>query len=110
MMARKPSHFGSNAQPRPVGSGPGLASIGSGRRTLRRVTLLLRWDRQCVERDGDGMAAAPMLDDRRAVLDADEPGAPTVVHNCLVRLKGDLQLQESRAGDRVQTDRVHLRE
>jgi hypothetical protein len=33
--ARKPSHFGSNDQPRLVGSGPDFASIGSGRRTAR---------------------------------------------------------------------------
>lgn len=113
MMARKPSHFGSNHQPRPVGSGPGLASVGSGRRTPRRVKLLLRWDRERVERDGDGMAVAPMLDDRGAVLDADEPGAPTAVHYRLIRLKGagraEPQLQEFRASDRVQAERVHAR-
>src|SRR5437879_5661645 len=111
MMARKPSHFGSNHQPRSVGSGPGLASIGSGSRTRLRV-MLFRWrEREGLGRDRDRVAVAPMLDDRCAVADANESGASVSVHHGPFRLKGagraELQLQEFRACDGVQTKRVH---
>jgi hypothetical protein len=54
-----------------------------------------------------------MSDHCGSVVHADEPGASISVQDCLVRLKGggrtELQLQEFRAGDRVQTERVHTR-
>src|SRR5438132_5551572 len=111
MMARKPSHFGSNHQPRPMGSGPGLASIGSCSRTRLRV-MLFRWrEREGLGRDRDRVAVAPMLDDRGAVAHANESGASVSVHHGPFRLKGagraELQLQEFRACDGVQTKRVH---
>ena len=75
--------------------------------------LPLRRERERVERDSERVAVAPMLDDRGAILDADEPGALISVHHCLVRLKGtrgaELHLQELCAGDRVQAKCVHAR-
>jgi hypothetical protein len=52
-----------------------------------------------------------MSDHCGSVVHADEPGASISVQDCLVLLKAggrtELQLQEFRAGDRVQTERVH---
>jgi hypothetical protein len=46
-----------------------------------------------------------MSDERDAVSDSDEPGAPVAVHHGLIRLQDasstKLHLQELRAGDRV---------
>lgn len=110
MMARKPS-LGSNAQPRLFGRGPGLASIGSDGPTERRVILRTRREGESLERNRDGVTAATVSDDRGAVAHANEPGASASVHHSLVRLKGagraELQLQELRTGDRVQSQRVH---
>jgi hypothetical protein len=112
-MAWKPPSSSSNHPPRPVGSGLGLASSGSGRRTQRRVNLCRRWEGKGLGRNRDGMALTPISNDRGAVAGADEPGASVSVHYGLVRLKdaerAELQLQEFRAGDRVQSKRVHAR-
>ena len=88
MIARKPSHFGSNYQPRPVGSGLGLASIGSGSDTVSSVSLLFWWKRKGVKGNREGMPVAGVSDDRRAAARADEPGAFIFVHHRLVRLEG----------------------
>jgi hypothetical protein len=97
--------------PRPVGSGPRLASIGSGRQMRRTVLLLRRREREGYERNRDRAAVTPASDDRCAVGDADEPGPSASMHHRLIRLKSaapaELQLQEFRAGDRVQAERVH---
>ena len=57
------------------------------------------------------MAVPPMPDDRSAFADADESGALVLVQNRLTRLKDagrtELQLQESCAGDRLHSERVH---
>jgi hypothetical protein len=112
-MALRLSDFGSNHQPRPVGNSHGLAGIGAGRLTPRRVRRFPRWDREALERNRDCVAVAPMLDDRGTLLDTDEPGAPASVHHRLIRLKGtgrpETELQELCAGDRVQAERVHAR-
>ncbi len=54
-----------------------------------------------------------MSDDRDPVAYADEPGAPALMHHGLIRLecseRAELQLQELRARDRVQPERVHAR-
>jgi hypothetical protein len=75
--------------------------------------LLFERHRQALQRDGDSAATAPMLDDCRAVTDANEPGTSVSVHDGLIRLKGtgrpESQLQEFRARDRVQAERVHAR-
>ena len=111
VMARKPSRFGSKAQPRPRGRGSGSASIGSGSPTRRRVARLSLWERERLERNCDRVTAARVSDHRGAVAHADEPGASVSVHHGLVRLKGagraELQLQELGTGDRVQSERVH---
>lgn len=111
MRARKPSHFGSNDQPRPVGSGPGFASIGAGGRATPRVVLLSRRKRESLERNGDWVAVAQISDDREAVPCTDETSASTVVDHGLVWLKvrqgAEPDLQELRARDGVQSERVH---
>jgi hypothetical protein len=52
------------------------------------------------------LSVVPISNDRGAVTDADEPGAPVCVHHGLVGLKdaegAKAHLQEFRAGDRVQ--------
>ena len=109
-MARKPSHVGSNDQPA-VRSDPALASTDACRRGCGWVPRFLRREGKGSERHSDGMAVAPMLDDRGAVLDADEPSAPASVDYCLVRLErargAELQLEEFRSGDRVQAESLH---
>lgn len=47
----------------------------------------LRRERKTLERNRDRVAVAPVLDDRGAVLDSDEPGASVPVHHGLPRLK-----------------------
>ena len=111
VMARKPSRFGSKAQPRPGGRGSGSASIGYGSPTRRRVAPLSQRERESLERNCDWVSAARVSDHRGAATHADEPGASVSVHHSLVGLKGagraELQLQELRTGDRVQSERIH---
>ena len=113
MMSRKPSRLGSHDQPRPTGSGAGLASTGSGGRTKRGVVRFRQWEGEGLKWNRDWVALTPMSDHCASVVHADEPGASISVQDCLVRLKGggrtELQLQEFRAGDRVETERVHTR-
>jgi hypothetical protein len=75
------------------------------------VTLLFGRERQSLERNRDRATVGSVSDYRGALAHADESGALVSVHHRLLRLKGasrpELQLQELRAGDRVQSERVH---
>lgn len=75
------------------------------------MALFLRRERKGLERYGEGVAVAPVLDDRGAVLDADESSAPVSVYYGLVRLEGargaEFQLEELCSGDRVQAEGFH---
>ena len=114
MGARKRSHFGRNDRPGPTRSGPGLASIGSGRRTRPRIDPPFRRECEILERNLDGMMSVSVSDDRGVGIHANEPCTLLFVHHGLVRLKGarrpELHLQELGARDGIQPKRVHAPE
>jgi hypothetical protein len=80
-------------------------------RRLARLGLRLRRLREALERNRDVVAVAPSPYDRGTTAHADKPGAMVSEHHGLVRLKGrgraELQLEEFRASDRVQSEGVH---
>jgi hypothetical protein len=112
MVARKPVHVGSGSLRGASGIRRGSACTGSRRHTRRSVWLFRRRERERLERNGHGVAVVPVPDDRGAAPEADEPGPSISVHHGLVRsIRGhgaELHLQEPRAGDRVQSERVEV--
>lgn len=86
MMPREPSRFGSRAQALTVRSGRDLAGIRSASRWRRRMDCRRR-ERERFDGYREGVAFAPMLNDRGAVAHADESRPPVFVQNGLIWLK-----------------------
>ena len=111
-MKAKAAHLGSTLERMAAACGPGSACVHSDPRTERGVVLSGRREREGLGRNRNGLTVTPVSDDRGTVADADEPGASVSVHHGLFRLEetggAELQLQEFRAGDRVETERVHV--
>lgn len=87
--------------------------MGSLGRTGRRVVRCRRRKREGLGPNRDVVAFTPVSDGCGSGAETDDPGSPFVVEHGLAGLKGtgssELHLQHLRAGDRVQSKRIHAR-